>query len=327
MKTYFDFTLTGKKFLPVWILFIVLLIVPYGFLLFEIKDMQPGEVPEMSFFLLPVAMFFVAFILTFYMARLLIEGIAYNDKSIVFNGTFGEYMVKVLLGFFLSIITLGIYIPWFTKDITGFFVDNSSYDSASLKFKGAGSKLFAIITLTIIIPMVIFFIILLTSLYTQTNRVIVPPATIIMQLIIMILMIPSTYLTYKWIVNVDYKNFNIRWKTNFWNSCWKVTGQVLLSIVTIGVYYPMAIVRLYKYFVDRTVAISDDRKRSFGYDIEASKDFLFLWGQILLIIITFGIYYPWALCKIGKRILSKTYVTDTHGNNANEGTETQSTYN
>ncbi len=326
MKTYFDFNLTGKKFFPVWILFIVLLIVPYGFMLFEIKDMQPGEIPEMSFFLLPVAMFFVAFILTFYMARLLIEGIGYNDKSIVFNGTFGEYMVKVLLGFFLSIITLGVYIPWFVKDITGFFVDNSSYDSEAMRFKGKGGKLFVILTLSLVLPIIIISIILGVYFYTN-NPTQLPKNSVLSQFLMTIIMIPYMYLVYKWIVNVDYKNFNIRWETNFWDSCNKIVLQMVLTFITIGIYFPLAVVKLYKYFAERTVAASDERKLSFGYDIEASKDFLFLWGQVLLVIVTLSIYYPWALCKIGKRILSKTYVTDTQSNNANEGTETQSTYN
>ncbi len=309
MKTYFDFNLTGKKFFPVWILFIVLLIVPYGFMLFEMKDMQPGEAPDMSFFLWPVALFFVSFILTFYIVRLLIEGIVYNNKSIAFNGTFGEYMVKVLLGFFLSIITLGIYIPWFIKDITGFFVDNSSYDSETMKFKGKGGKLFVILTLSLVLPIIIMSIILGVCLY-MNNPTELPKHSILSQLLMTIILIPYMYLVYKWMANVDYKNFNIRWETNFWDACWKLAGQILLSFVTLGIYFPMAVVRLYKYFADRTVAVSDERKRSFGYDIEASKDFLFLWGQVLLIIVTLGIYYPWALCKIGKRILNKTYLTE-----------------
>ncbi|OFY44218.1 MAG: hypothetical protein A2X18_00995 [Bacteroidetes bacterium GWF2_40_14] len=314
MKNYFDFTLTGKKFFPVWILFIVLMIVPYGIMLFKAKEIQPGEVPDMMFFIWPVALFFVAFILTFYMARLLIEGIVYDDKAIVFNGTFGEYMVKVLLGFFLSIITLGIYIPWFTKDITGFFVDNSSCNSETLKFKGKGGKLFVIITLSFLLPIIIMTIIMAVYVLKDIYSAQLPKHSIVTQLLMTIIMIPYIYLFYKWMVNVDYKDFNIRWETNFWDSCWMVAGQMLLSIVTIGIYYPMAVVRLYKYFLDRTVAVSDERRLNFGYDIEASKDFLFLWGQILLIIITLSIYYPWALCKIGKRFLSKTYLADSKDN-------------
>lgn len=68
--------------------------------------------------------------------------------------------------------------------------------------------------------------------------------------------------------------------------------------------------KLYKYFVEKTVATNDSRKLTFGYDIEPSQDFLFIWGQTLLSIITLGIYYPWAFCKIGSRVLSKTYLEE-----------------
>ena len=46
---------------------------------------------------------------------------------------------------------------------------------------------------------------------------------------------------------------------------------------------------------------------NFGFELEPIPDFLFIWGQTLLAIITLGIYYPWAMAKIGKRVLAKTY--------------------
>jgi hypothetical protein len=73
---------------------------------------------------------------------------------------------------------------------------------------------------------------------------------------------------------------------------------------------PMAILRLYKYFSEKTIATSPERKLKFGYAIDQLNDFLFIWGQTLLTIITLGIYYPWAFCKIGKRVLSKTYLRE-----------------
>jgi len=314
MKNYFDFTLTGKKLFPVWILMIVLLLVPYGIMLYNAKEIQPGEIPDMWFFISPVVLCLVAFVLTFYITKLMIESLVYNDREIVFKGTFGEYMVKVLLGFFLSIITLGIYMPWFIKDITGFFVDNSSCDSDSFRFKGKGGKLFVILTLSLVLPIILITII--KVLYFLNDPGQLPRQSILAQFIATILMIPYMYLVYKWVVNVSYKDYIIRWETNFWDSCWKIAVEIVLSFITVGIYFPMAVIKLYKYFIDRTIAISEERRLNFGYDIEKSKDFLFLWGQILLIIITLSIYYPWAISKIGKRILNKTYVTDNKDNNA-----------
>ena len=119
--------------------------------------------------------------------------------------------------------------------------------------------------------------------------------------------IPFMYLRYKWMVNIKYKDYHIQWDTDFWNSCKTILLQVFLSVITIGIYYPFAIVKLFKYFAERTVAVSDTRTKKFGYDIEPREDFLFIWGQWLLTIITLGIYYPWAFCKVADRIMSKTY--------------------
>ena len=121
------------------------------------------------------------------------------------------------------------------------------------------------------------------------------------------------------IENVVYKEKTLA----FNGSVVKYTGKVLLglflSIITLGIYMPwfirdlhgsMAMLRLYQYFTERTVATLPDRKLNFGYDIDQLNDFLFIWGQTLLVIVTLGIYYPWSFCKICKRILNKTYILD-----------------
>lgn len=308
MKNYFNFNLTGKKLLPIWLLFLVLFIVPYGIMVLKINDIQTGEIQSLLIFPLLMVLFVIAFLLTFYITKLIIEGVVYNDKMIVFNGTFGKFIGMVLLGFFLSIITLGIYMAWFIRDINRFFINNSSYDSQSLKFQGKGGRLFVILLLTIIIPISILSIVMTTYILNNVGQ----PFSfmLIQQLITVIIMIPYMYFVYKWMVNIDYKDFNITWKTSFWISCGKIAFEILLTIITLGIYFPMAMIRLYKYFADKTIANGTDRKLKFGYDIDPLNDFLFIWGQTLLTIITLGIYYPWAFCKIGKRILSKTYLTE-----------------
>ena len=46
-----------------------------------------------------------------------------------------------------------------------------------------------------------------------------------------------------------------------------------------------------------------------GYDGDQVNDFLFMWKQILLTIITVGIYFPWALTRIAQRLLSQTFLS------------------
>jgi uncharacterized membrane protein YjgN (DUF898 family) len=308
MKNYLSFNLTGKKLLPVWILFMLFFMAPYLFLVLRLKNFQPGDRP--SLFILPVfiLLIFIAFALIYFMAKLMIEHISFKNKSVEFKGTFGKFMGKILLGILLCTITLGVYVAWFIRDMHRFFINNSSFDSAFFQFKGKGGKLFVILLLTIILPIVILTILMTGYFLRHAGEV--NSFLVIEQMVMLFIMIPYIYLFYKWSVNINFKDFHITWETGFWESCGKIAVEMILTMITIGIYFPLAYLRLYKYFSQRTLVESKDSRRYFGYEINQLNDFLLIWGQTLLTIITLGIYYPWAVCKIGKRILGKTYLAE-----------------
>jgi uncharacterized membrane protein YjgN (DUF898 family) len=274
------------------------------------KEITTGD-PKSVFIIIPalLVLCLIAFILSYFIEKISIEGIEYKNKSLVFKGKFGQYIGIVLLGGFLSVITLGIYSPWFIKSIQKFFIDNSTYDSNNPEFRGTGGNLFVILLLTLIIPMIIISGVLGIFTFINHNQL-SGLYRVIYQILIFIIMIPYIYYVYKWCIDIKFKKYTIQWKTEFWASCWKILVEVFLSVITIGIYSPLASLRLYKYFAEKTIATSDDGSMNFGYDIEPQSDFLFIWGQSLLTIITLGIYYPWAFCKVRSRILSKTYSQD-----------------
>lgn len=307
MKHYFDFLLTGKKLLPVWLLFYLLVLVPYLTIIFLTQ--QHKETVSPWLFLFVAAMILGTFVFYFYMGKLCIEHTRYDEQPLLFSGKFSSYFGKVLLGTFLSIITLGVYIAWFTRNIMSFFVDNTTLNGSPLTFKGKGVVLFVILLLLMIPVMILSFVVGLVFALKGVNvgAADAGVATALIQILSVIIMIPYMYLVYKWMVDVEYKGYRIRWDTRFWPSCLQILIQIVLTIITLGIYLPMAYLKLYNYFVGKTVAESQPKKLSFGYELDASGDFLFVWGQLLLSIITLGMYYPWAICKIGKRVLSKTY--------------------
>ena len=310
MKNYFSFHLTGKKFLPLWIGFLVFAIVPYALLYLNIKEIKiiEGSTGAIFIFLLVLLMIIAIIVFGFYMIELLIENIGYKDKIVDFTGTYKEFVRVILLGLLLSIITLGIYIPWFIRNIHRFIINNSSLNSSDFSFQGKGGRLFVIFLLALIIPIFIITILMFKQFHQDGEYGIESPNSFLNRLIMILIMIPFYYLINKWRVNINYKNYNISWETNFWDACGKIFLEVLLTAITFGLYYPLALLRLYKYFIERTVALSAENKKRFGFDADYLNDFLFLWGQILLTIITLGIYYPWALSKVGSRILGKTYL-------------------
>ncbi|PKP17727.1 MAG: hypothetical protein CVU06_12835 [Bacteroidetes bacterium HGW-Bacteroidetes-22] len=307
MKNYFGFNLTAKKLLPIWLIFYFLFITSYVVLINSMKNIQSGTTPSGMLFLFLFLLFLVAFFISFYIAKIIIENFTYKDKPIIFNGKFGKFVGLILVGLLLSIITLGVYMAWFIRNIHRFFVNNSVYENESFTFQGKGGRLFVIVLLTIFLPIIALTIIMSKVFMVNPEHVSISNM-IFQQIISWMIMIPYIYFIYKWMVNIDYKNYNIRWETEFWNSCGKLALEIFLSVITIGIYSPMAVIKLYAYFTERTIVQSGDVKRKFGFDTDNINDFLFIWGQILLTIITLGIYYPWSISKIGKKILSRTYL-------------------
>jgi uncharacterized membrane protein YjgN (DUF898 family) len=311
MKNYFNFNLTGKKLFPYWIMLLVFFMAPYFLLIFKMKEIMAGD-PKSVFIIIPalLVLFFIASLLSYFIEKISIEGIEYKNKSLVFKGKFGQFIGISLLGGFLSIITLGIYSPWFIKSIQKFFIDNSTYDSTNPEFRGTGGSLFVILLLTLILPIIIISAALgIVSVINHTE--LSGFYRVIYQIFIFIIMIPYIYYVYKWCIDIKFKQYSIQWETEFWPSCSKILVEVLLSIITLGIYSPLASLRLYKYFAEKTVATSEEGNKTFGYDIEPQRDFLFIWGQSILAILTLGIYYPWAFCKVRSRILSKTFTQDS----------------
>jgi uncharacterized membrane protein YjgN (DUF898 family) len=310
MKHYFKFKLNGDSLIGVWLLILFFVFLPYIGFTFMTRVLPRGDSRILWAFPCLFIVLILALVFTYYFVKLTIANIEYKENRVVFGGKFSTYVGKIMLGLFLSIITVGVYIPWFIRNINRFFINNTYYKTRNFEFKGEGVNLFVIILLTLFIPLM--FIIIGLAIIIIRDKENVETYMLIYQLALPLIMTPYYYLFYKWIVNIKFDDYHIQWDTRFWSSCGKLALEITLSVITIGIYFPLAAVRLYKYFVMRTIAIKKEQRFPFDYDIEPGKDFLFIWGQMLLTIITLGIYYPWAYCKITERILGKTsFTTDT----------------
>jgi len=323
MKNYLQLTLTGKKLFPIWISFLVLFLAPYPFMIEKLKHFQSAAGDETEKFyalvfyylyLLPVVIVFFCFL--FYAIKLIVNNTEYKDEFLSFDGKVKDYLLTVTGNFLLTVITFGIYTPWFTKKLYDYFATNTSYKSHKFKFKGHGTDLFLIYLFWIVIPLLIllFFLIFAIVVSQLAGN---PESTIVLMIsslivpTVNILFVPFTYYSYKWIVNFQYKEYNIHWETRFWNSIAYILGQVALTLITFGIYFPVAYLRIYRYFVHLTVAKTNTSCKTFGYDLEPKSDFLFIWKQTLLTAITIGVYFPWAVSNISSKIIGKTFIEET----------------
>jgi len=110
-------------------------------------------------------------------------------------------------------------------------------------------------------------------------------------------------------VDFRYKDYLIRWDTEFFPATGKITIELIFAVITFGIYFPMAYIRLYRYFTEHTKSnVVSGIQISLGYEGDQFSDFLYTWGQILLTVITLGFYYPWAFSKIAQRVFTGTFL-------------------
>lgn len=311
MKNYLSFQLTGKQFLPLWIVFYLFFIIPYAILMYMVQPYNNEVVaqkPTGWFFVILFLLIIFGFTWTFYITRMMVRNLTFKDLPINEKYKFIEYLEVFLGGLLLTIVTIGIYSPWFVRNLQRFFIDNASYHENAFSFQGNGGKLFVILLLTLILPMILLTV-LMMGLFGKDFNSQFNFTRIIYQGIIYLVLIPYMYFLYKWMVDIKYKEYHIKWNTDTIQSIGKIAIEVLLSMITFGIYLPMAYLRLYKYFSEKTESnVVDNQRIKFGFDTEQKKDFLTFWGQILLTIITVGIYFPWAFCRITKLFVNKTYM-------------------
>lgn len=292
----------------------LLVIVPHFLIFLKFHSFGHNEVPQKpppAILLLIIWDILVALLWNLYFLKMALQNLSFKETSIKCDYKIGKYLGIIFPGLFLSIITLGIYSPWFISNIQRFFVDNSSYKDKNFSFQGQGGKLFQIITLSIVVPMILIIMIVVSV--AKRYGIVLPHQlhfnTIIHQLIFFITLIPYFYLLYKWRINFKYSDYHIKWDTKFWQSIGKILSEIVLSIITFGIYLPLAFLRIYKYFTEKTKSNQiDNQSIQFGYDIDQFNDFKMIWVQILFTIATLGIYFPWAFCKVGQRVLGKTYM-------------------
>jgi uncharacterized membrane protein YjgN (DUF898 family) len=86
--------------------------------------------------------------------------------------------------------------------------------------------------------------------------------------------------------------------------------QILLSVITLFIYYPAAMVKIYRYLLNSSSFVDENNteRGHFGFEGAAARGFGLLWAQGLLALITAGIYGPWAISKVSNWFLNNTYV-------------------
>ena len=114
---------------------------------------------------------------------------------------------------------------------------------------------------------------------------------------------------YRWLIDFTYGNSRIALKVSIPVTMLFMFIQIVLCILTAGLFVPIAGVMIYRYIVGNMRLVSESGEESaFGYQGRIGHDCLYVYGQALLTLITAGIYGPWMISKVGRRLISNTYL-------------------
>lgn len=315
MKQYPDFLLKGSKLFKYWIVFLFSFAIPYAIILYSSFELQmePND-SGLLLLLFPMLLviMFAVIIYSFYRLKLTIENIVFEGENLSFSGNIGGFLSIYLLGLLLSVLTFGIYTAWFIQRLQKYIIDKTSYKGDYFSFRGEGTQLFLILLFSLIIPFVVIYLLIFSLILSNLGNTMSIQSSIgyifVLYLLMFFVLIPYIYYAYKWMINMRFKDYKITLKSKTMPSIGKIAVEFLLSLITLGLYLPMAYLKIYKLFADNTTAESEEIIVKTGFELNALNDFLFFWGQILLTMVTLGLYYPWAYVKITRLIIRKTYL-------------------
>jgi uncharacterized membrane protein YjgN (DUF898 family) len=312
MKRYFSFGLSGGELFPIFICFYIPFALSYGGIFFVIGLSNNKAVPMGGYLIALfscIAVLFVTYcVFAVLFSRKIMPAFSLDGTPFSFECSVLRFLGLNFVGALLSVVTLGIYTPWYLSKVIRLYAGGIGYRGERLAFLGKGGRLLVVLLLTVCIPMVILTALSLTAFRSFEGKPYYQP---VLRVVSLILLTPYIYELYNWMFNFRYGGRLIRWNTSFIEAVPRILLQMVITIVTAGIYYPAAVLWLYRYFASKTEVVSGDgSKGSFGFDGSMARGFILIWGRILLIIVTLGVYTPWGICKICAWVSERSYLSE-----------------
>ena len=318
MKKHFELTLEGREWsVPVlvfWVIYLLLLggqqaLTRYG------SPAGPGLGLLLNLVIM-IALVLLEATFTIVLFRIVAPRLSIGGHPFAFSGSVGKYVGLNLKGALLSIITLGIYAPWFLRNILAYLTSHTTYRGAALQFMGKPKKLLKYFLLSLYLPLIVIIaglsvVLVLVTLRggNVSARGATQTVTMLTTVVILLVLVPFICLTLRWYVDVQWTDSRAQWRTSFWPFCGFVLGQLLLTLITLGVYGPAGYLRVYRYFTERTVITRGDAQSArLGFDGSIRSGFGLLWGQGLLCVITLGFASPWAYARVARWLFGATFL-------------------
>lgn len=226
-----------------------------------------------------------------------------QGRRFSFHGTGGSLFGIQTVNIFLTIVTLGIYSFWAKVKVRSFLLSQTEFEGDRFAYHGTGKELLiGTLKASLIFGIPIAAIQLAPTLLG--GGVIITIVAVILNLAILAVFVPFAMVGVR-----RYRLSRVSWRAIRFSFRGRVVeliklfiGGMLLTIVTLGLYYPIFETRRYAFMVSHSYF----GNQKLNFDGEGRDLF---WSYLLAILLSFptlGLYWFWFLAKKQRYLMEHT---------------------
>ena len=220
------------------------------------------------------------------------------------------WFVNVIYYFFFLVV-MAFIVSLFLFLFFKFFFFQIDINGKKLSFSGNFIELFKIFLFKFIIPTSVIHLInnfLFSYIFVKldiANTIFEYIMLIIFFIVIIGFFLNTVGCIVGWAINCHYDNNSIFLKSES-SVHHVILKELYLTFITLFIYLPFALVNLYKVIIMNFMKSSKDESLIFEYN--QTRGYSFVAKELFLSLITIGLYFPWAICKIVRSFLNDTRI-------------------
>lgn len=223
--------------------------------------------------------------------------------NLKFNAQPSKLFVIMLVNFFFTIITLGLYYPWAKAKVFQYFYSETEFHGSRFVFHGTGKEMFRGYIKVFVLFIILFGSIKIFELLGELNLFLIASAISYLIVLGLIPLAIHGMLRYR-LSRTSWRGIHMGYRGSL-SGLYKIyIPSIVFSVLTIGFYIPWMIIKMRRYVMDNIRFGTLEFKFSGG-----GLKLLGLYvGGLLLSLITFYIYLPWFLISLKNFQIKNTSV-------------------
>ena len=251
MRIRFSFDLGGRDwlrlFFPAYVAFVAceIALILVVVIAASVETAEFGDLVGawLSYFALAAALVVGSIVFQVMASRRFVPAIYVGGEALTFTREVKEALRIAVIGMLLSAFTVGFYGPWFVRRLTAYFYTSTELRGSGIRFRGKRGRLLAICILASLLGttcgVIGAIIVLPDAIDPRIELAILTVGTWI------VILKPCLHLITNWYCGFEWRRYRVYFKgATFGRSCAKILTQALLTVLTVGVYFPAAAVRL-----------------------------------------------------------------------------------